>query len=473
VVMVKKEQERLRLRTSAAGTSSTPVTRRRRKLTQIVRLLPIVLSLAYLNLTVFLFACGPWRYPVADGTTLYIFLAFAHLALLGGYLSAAFGKPQGYCGPWKVKSIIVVSIVVNLLLLFPTAALNTGSFLPDVLGGIANPGAVYSTSLAVRKEWTPMTAIAYLRIFVGPLLFLLLPLTVFYWRCLGWTARGLAVFSLLGVVATYVAMGTNKVIGETAFLIPWLLLAGCCAGVSRFSRNRKVLAIIGSVVAFLFFFSFFTKAMSTRSSAMRSGYFRVTDKLALVADYNHILVRLLPQSVQGGVVGLTMYMTHGYYALYLALQEPFVPMFGLGSSPFLARQAARITGVTEIMNLPYPVRIEKHGWDATLMWSSIYPWIASDVSFPGTVIVLFFIGRLFALSWLDTARGRNPFAVAMFTQFLVMLFYFPANNQVLLIGENVTAFWGTLLLWLFTRRKYAWGVQSQGILSPVSFARKS
>jgi hypothetical protein len=454
LIMVKEGQEGLRLRTSAAGTSSTPITEQQRKLTQTVRLLPIVLSLAYLTLTVFLFAYGPWRYPVADGTTLYTFLAFAHLALLGGYLSAAFSKPQGYCGPWKVKSIIIVSLIVHLLLLFPTAALNTGRFLPDVLGGIANPGAAYSTSLAVRKERTLLTAIGYVRILVGPLLFLLLPLTVFYWRRLGWTVRGLAVFSLLGVVATYVAMGTNKVVGETAFLIPWLLLAGHCAGVSKFSRSRTVLAVSGSVVAFLCFFAFFTKAMSTRSAAMRSGYFRVTDKLALVADYNHLLVRSLPQSVQGGVVGLTMYMTHGYYALYLALQEPFVPMFGLGSSPFLARQAARITGVTEIMNLPYPVRIEKRGWDATLMWSSIYPWIASDVSFPGTIVVLFFIGRLFALSWLDTVRGRNPFAVAMFTQFLIMLFYFPANNQVLLIGENVTAFWGTLLLWIFTRRNH-------------------
>ena len=459
--MVKEEQEGLRLRTSAAGTSSTPVTGRRRKLTQTVRLLPIVLSLAYLNLTVFLFVYGPWRYPVADGTTLYTFLAFAHLALLGGYLSAAFSKPQGYCGPWKVKSIIVVSLTVNLLLLFPTAALNTGNFFPDVLGGIANPGAVYSTSLAVRKERTFLTAIGYVRILVGPFLYcMLLPLTVFYWRRLGWTARGLAIFALLGVVATYVAMGTNKVVGETAFLIPWLLLARHCAGVSRFSRSRKVLAVIGSVVAFLCFFAFFTNTMSTRGLAMRSGYFRVTDKLALVADYNHVLVRSLPPDVQVGVVGLTMYLTHGYYALYLSLQEPFVPMFGLGSSPFLARQAARITGVTEIMDLPYPKRIEKYGWDATMMWSSIYPWIASDVSFPGTIIVLFFIGRLFALSWLDTVRGRNPFAVAMFAQFLIMFFYFPANNQVLLIGENITAFLGTMLLWLFTRRHYAWRARS-------------
>src|SRR4029077_7173796 len=111
------------------------------------------------------------------------------------------------------------------------------------------------------------------------------------------------------------------------------------------------------------------------------------------------------------------------------------------------RQAARPTGDRNIKKKAYPVRIEKYGWDAQGLWSSIYPWIASDVSFPGTLVVVFLVGRLFALSWLDTLRGGNPFAVVMFSMFVIMLFYFPANNQMLQTGEALTAFWGTLILW--------------------------
>jgi hypothetical protein len=99
------------------------------------------------------------------------------------------------------------------------------------------------------------------------------------------------------------------------------------------------------------------------------------------------------------------------------------------------------------------VRIEKYGWNAYAQWSSIYPWIASDVSFPGVFVVVFLIGRLFAQSWADTLRGSNPFAVSIFAQFVLMLLYFPANNQLLQSGEGVTCFVGTLVAWRLTRRK--------------------
>jgi hypothetical protein len=101
--------------------------------------------------------------------------------------------------------------------------------------------------------------------------------------------------------------------------------------------------------------------------------------------------------------------------------------------------------------MSYPKRIEEEGWDALGLWSSIYPWIASDVSFPGTIAVVFLIGRLFALAWFDALSGRNPFAYGMLAQFAIMLFYFPANNQTSQFGEGFTAFWAILVAWLITR----------------------
>ena len=66
-------------------------------------------------------------------------------------------------------------------------------------------------------------------------------------------------------------------------------------------------------------------------------------------------------------------------------------------------------------------------------------------------MTVFLIGLGFALCWLDTLRGENPFAVVLFSQFLIMLFYFPANNQLLQSGEGCVAFWVTLLLGSRTR----------------------
>jgi len=245
-------------------------------------------------------------------------------------------------------------------------------------------------------------------------------------------------------------MGTNAGIARFVLLVPWLLLAGHFSGVQRLNWLRKGGILVGSIVLLVLFFVFFSSAISTRGSSLSAHYFPAT---GTYADIDNFLVRYLPPGVQDGVLSLTSYVTHGYYALYLSLDEPFVPMFGVGNSLFLFRQAARITGIKEIMDLPYPVRIEKYGWDAYGSWSTIYPWIASDVSFPGTIIVVFFIGRLFALSWLDTLRGNNPFAVVMFAQFSIMLFYFSSNNQLLQGGEGFIAFWSVLVLWLTTRAR--------------------
>ncbi len=138
-----------------------------------------------------------------------------------------------------------------------------------------------------------------------------------------------------------------------------------------------------------------------------------------------------------------------------------MPTFGVGNSFFLVRQAARIPGLEDLDQQPYPMRIEENGWDAYAFWSTIYPWIASDVSFPGTLVVVFLIGRLFALCWLDTLNGANPFAIAMFAQFLTMLYYFSANNQCLQAGEGFSAFSSLLILWLTTRRRVANGTRRQ------------
>ena len=151
------------------------------------------------------------------------------------------------------------------------------------------------------------------------------------------------------------------------------------------------------------------------------------------------------------MLGLDFYLTHGYYALSLSLREPFVPCWGVGNSYFLFRQAARILDDDSILRKPYPYRIEKYGWDAEGVWSSIYPWIASDTSFPGSLIVIFLVGVAFGAAWLDTLQGSNPFAVAMFSEFVIMLLYFPANNQVLQSGEGLIGFFGTLVAWLWTR----------------------
>lgn len=424
-----------------------------KKLSFGLRLLPLVLFLSYLTFTVLLFAFGPWPWPAVNRAELYLFLGTAHLALTLGYLSAATMTPHGYHGQWKIERIMTISLIANLALLVPTSAFRTGSGIPDVLAGLANPGAAYFASNAWRAEGGAL--VEYVRILLGPLLVLLYPLTIYYWSRLRWGVRLLSLLSILGFLAIYIATGTNKTIADYALLLPFLVFASYFAGLRRLRwRNIAIMAIIG-VFLLALFLSFFASGQVSRIGS-REGvhYFTL---LGIQADASNALVRHLPAEARTGAIALSNYLTQGYYALSLTLEEPFVPMWGVGNSFFLYFNAAEITGLSEIQEMPYPVRLQKRGrWDAYGKWSTIYPWIASDVSFPGTILVVLIIGRLFALSWLDTLRGHNPFAVAVFSQFVIMLFYFSANNQVVQTGEALTGFYGSLVLWGWTRKKYVW-----------------
>jgi hypothetical protein len=408
-----------------------------------VRLLPLTFFFTYLNFTVLLFILGPWAWPLERTGPIYLFLGASHLALVLGYLSASTVPAASYKGRWNVKRLIAWSVVINLALLGPTAAYRIGPGGADLLAGLFNPGEAYLQSAIVREQGTP--TVEYIRTFFGPILFLVLPLAVFYWSELSRGLRLLSVASILGTAVLFIAMGTNKALADIVVLTPWLLVTARYAGRIRFGRKRVLIVSLVSLIAFTAFLAFFTSTQNTRAgSASKYGYL---SKPHVSVDYNNFMIRDLPPELAVGVVGITSYMSAGYFALYLSLDEPFVPTYGVGNSYFAARQVARLTGNADIVLRPYPMRIEERGWDAYGMFSSIYPWLASDVTFPGTIVLVFLIGRLLAIVWKDSLVGENPFAIAMLAQLLIMLFYFPANNQVLQFGEGFAAFWVILFLW--------------------------
>ncbi len=420
-------------------------------MTACIRLLPGGAFFAYLTLTVLLFAWGPWPWPVQDSTLLYSFLAAAHVAFLLGYLSGAFRRPAGYhqC-PVRSSFLLSLSLLLSVLLLPATSVARTGSLLPDVWSGFVNPGAAYNRSFTLRLEPGPLVVVEYARIVLAPLLVLALPMALYYWPRLRGGTKLMAVLLLLGTIALFVSMGTNKALADLVLMVPWIVLASHVAGLRRLTVWRVTAATGLLLLAFAGFFLFFTSGQLTRAgSGARAAYFSRT---ATYADQTHPLVRWMPDDTRAGALALAMYATHGYYALHLSLQEPFIPMFGVGNSYFLYRNAARITGWSWLESLPYPVRIERRGWDSFGLWSSIYPWLASDLSFPGTVLFVFLVGRLLALSWVDSLRGVNPIAVAVFAQLVVMVAYFPANNQLMQGGESLSGFVVSTAAWLYTRR---------------------
>jgi len=413
----------------------------------IVRILPILFFELFLSGTVALFAFGPWPYPIEDGTKLYGFLGLAQAALLFGYLQGLKNPGRTYGDLVSVQRLVLSSVILTALLFVPTVSFRTGSLLPNVAAGVNDAGAAFEASNLMRQTELPL--VEYIRFIVAVPLSLLLPLSVFFWTRLPLALRSGVLLAIGGIVATYMAMGTNKAIADLALLFPWLFLASYLAGHFKMTVKRTMTAAVLCMCLLGLFVTFFGLTQFTRAgSGARFGYIA---QIRMRADYTSPMVRGMSPEVQTAVLGLTNYLTQGYYALYLSLDKPFVPSYGVGHSMFLFRQAARLPGMAWIADTPYPVRIEEDGWSAYGLFSSIYPWLASDLTFPGTLLLVFFIGRAFAQSWSDTLLGSNPFAVAMFAQFLIMLYYFSANNQCLQSGESFSAFWGTFVMWRLTR----------------------
>lgn len=467
-----------------------------------VRLLPGLLFLAYLSTTAVLFYAGPWQYPVDDTSALTVFLVLAHLALAGGYLLGVRRRPRRVSVPGglEIRRIVLVCVIVDLALLLPTSYVNTGNWLPNP-AALAVLGEAYVRSFAARAEVVPWAN--YLRILAAPLLAASVPLGVFYWRRLGPATRWLFGVSVVGTLTLFVSMGANAGAAHWMVLFPWFVLAAHLSGENRLGWRGWTTAAAIQVASVLLFGLLFAISMNVRpgSYALYGHMPGIQADIEVASDAGETespapaearppsagtdrpppiaadapaagrapapsdagqpeppQPTVRPEHRGAALVaadGLAAYLSQGYYAVYLSLGEPFVPMYGVGNSVFLQRQVARLLDDDTILTRPYPVRIEARGWDAYGYWATIYPWIASDVGFHGTILVVFLIGLAFGTVWIDVLSGDNPWAVAFFGQMLFLLYYFPAHNKVMHSGEGVVAFWTLLGLWLWSRHRAA------------------
>jgi hypothetical protein len=364
------------------------------------RYFPIFLAMLWLCGSVALFAFGPYEYPIHNGPLLYSYLCAAHLALLLGYATSA-RRGAAYQGRWRPSSMLHLGLFVTLVIVLLTFLLGQASS-TGFRTALEDPGLAYN-----RYVTQGGSLVSYLLILLEPFSAPFLVLVAFYWRTTNHALRLTFLVILAFNVLNAVGVAVRGAIVFQILVVGAAFAASYFSGRLRFKALGRIqvagLILVGLVLLMSYFSFVFTQRDVTNSASFNAA-------IGAFPDADHSLVTSTPPELQPLLMGGITYLTHGYYGLSLALEKQWVSSgFGLANSTFLLRNFERITGSSALYDASYAGRMwTENGYPVGNLWMTIYPWIASDVTFVGALVVVFMIGTLFARSWMDAVQRGNP-----------------------------------------------------------------
>ncbi len=410
---------------------------------------PIIFFEIYLTFTVLLFIFGPWDWGIENPMILYLYLIGAQLFLFTGYKSGLINyklKKESEIP----KRFIEISILMNVAISIPLIYIRSGGNYSFVFLGFTNPGLVYDLS---RDANLPYNITDYINIIISPITWPLIPWMTYYWKSLSKKIKIAGIIGIfMGTVLPYVASGTNKGLFDILFILIGLVLLPYLANLHNLKDliNLKSLKFVTVLLTIFVILSIYF----ANNIEQRLGSENYLEKIAVNSRADNAKVSDkfmesgLDPNIQGAIIALTSYISQGYYGCSLALKEDFVPTYGLGFSRFLSWLIGDLVLEKDFQKNTYPRRVSnKTFWDADIVWSSIYPWFASDVTFLGTYIIIFLIGRLLAKSWISMIKFSDPWAITIFSLLCILLFYFSANNQIFQTGPTFVTFFVALIFW--------------------------
>lgn len=316
---------------------------------------------------------------------------------------------------------------------------------------LVNPGESYRSALAITTEASmEVSNVGRLEVITAPLWFLALPLAVFWWRLWGPKTKLFLSFAIVSYVVTSVLfLGRQKSAGDVLIIILSSVFLEATRR-KRFVKHVILSVAICMVVGFLFMtWNQYSRLQAYGALETYGGH----EMMQL--NKSHILYRFFPDHLVTSAAVAVSYFHNGFFGLSFCLEQPFEWTYGVGHSFALMGYVDQYLGNGDLIYNTYPLRAESAtGWPSMMFWETIFPWLASDLSYPGTLVFCFFLGRLYATTWLESLRFKNPLSIALFATLNIMLVYFPANNQLFQLRESALGTYGLLCCWLFLHRRF-------------------
>lgn len=435
-----------------------------RKSARLKAWLPLILALSWMLGTFGAFWLGGLGQQVPNPGRLCAFVLSATGLFALGYAARVLRVPGGQptavtpTRAARIRHLVLVGAgyytVLSIIRLATLGATGPG----NVWSSVQDPAAAYLHKLQAYDQGVGQgNPILSLLALLGVCGTTLAPLLVVYWRHLPWLARAAGLLGLILNVTYYLYIGTLKGLGDVAVMLAAGLLVLAAAPQRRARSRRRTALTVGAAIAAAF------TAYMVFSQAARTSEFGTSD----LVKPSPAVASLAGPRVADGLAALVFYPTHGYLGLAYNLQAPFEWSRGLGSAPAAAALAEERLGADALTNTSYPERTESMtGWSAELYWATAYPWLASDLTFPGAALFMALVGWLFARVWLEAAFSRRALPLLLFAQLWIFIAYVPANNQLGMSPESVAGV-VTLMVLLLCRPQTRAARKSAGVRAPA------
>jgi hypothetical protein len=409
---------------------------------------PIIILSTWLLFTLFFFITGPYQYKLNNTFYFYSFLFCIHLALLGGYVRGLQSNGRDTNIGFKSINWLKNSILIFFLYLLFKTFLSGGINILNITNAINNPGESYLTSHSEEN----ISMFNYIDMLFAPLQTIAITGGIYFWKQLKAVHKIVVILIVIITIGNSIAASVRSAMVAIILLIISTILLKIITKKLIINIKTKLGIAFSLVLIIVLFFSYTSHLVKTRNAIVIQNPLTFEDP-----DPENIYYKLLPDDWNLTITATNFYLGHSYYRLNQAMNMPFNGIgLGFSNSYFVIKNVKKITGWNGLENISYGVRLDKNTAYGIfgVYWSTIYTWMASDFTFPGTIVWVFFIGYFFALCIKDVIKSDNILAIAVFGNFFFLIYSFASVNPFQ-DGTGITNIGGVFLIWIFYRHKTA------------------
>lgn len=395
---------------------------------------PLYIISSYIIFTFLIAVFGPVDYYIFPVLKTAVFILLVILAMIFGYgYGIATGvkpaKERDFADGLFIRRLFDFSLCVSIITLF--ISIGSSSFSGQLNTNLSEIGSTYASGYEGYERNSGNYSLIFILYSLSlPFNFIISIFGLYYFFSLNPMRKALVTFFIITSLLFYVVgSGKQKQIGD--FVIYLIAVTAVSFGVKRTQVNMKwvVFGSMIAVVALMTFVAVLGQRYTALGVDIANINYRINNRIYF--DTSHPIFSIFGMDYGLNLAIFSTYLSQGYYGLGLSLETDWQWTHFMGFSYSVSVLASRIFGFEwEWPNTLIVQVANTTGWDES-KWNTIFPFYATDFTFPGTIFIFGYFAYVYARAWYAAIKYENPFAILTFSFMTLGAFFIPANNQLL------------------------------------------